>query len=141
MDKNIVNILKNKINKYEKILLFFHSRPDLDAICSCLAFKKFIQNFNHKIKIEIARVSQINSFQTNLDLPKLKNKPKHFTKNCLGIIFDTANEERIAGVEYKNCDDFIRIDHHPKTESFGSIEIIDPKYAATCELLAEIFFM
>jgi phosphoesterase RecJ-like protein len=125
-----------KIESYNDISLFFHSHPDFDALCSCFAIKEFINSKYPKKRIYIARFNSLDQEITQGFFPKQKNKPHNFLRNSLGIICDTANSERVAAQEYKNCKELIRFDHHPYTEKFANIEYVDDKSSACCELIA-----
>jgi nanoRNase/pAp phosphatase (c-di-AMP/oligoRNAs hydrolase) len=110
------------IKRFDKITLFFHSHPDMDALGSCFAMQNFIEhNFKNK-KVIIARSPTLKIEETKNIFPKQKNKPNNFLSQSLGIILDTANMERIAASEYKHCKTLIRIDHHPKVETIGEYE-------------------
>jgi phosphoesterase RecJ-like protein len=110
-----------KIEKYDKISLFFHSHPDYDALCSCYALKLFIEAKYTKKQVYIARFNNLQAEITKNFFPKIKNKPANFLTQSLGIICDTANIERIAAPEFSKTKEYIKIDHHPNIEPYGSI--------------------
>lgn len=127
-------ILLDTIKKYKKITIFRHERPDGDAVFSAYAFAEFLKsNFKSKKVILVG--------DDNYDVLKSTFKVSDSAiKDSLCIVVDTATKER---VDDKRCFSLakyiIKIDHHPVTDNFGDINIVETKRAATCELLANIF--
>lgn len=124
-----------KIKEYKKITIFHHERPDGDAVFSSYALKEFIKtNFKNK---QVYLVGN-DSYDVLNSVFKVKD---NVIKDSLCIVLDTATKAR---VDDKRCFDLadyiIKIDHHPAYENYGDINIVNPDSAATCELLADIFF-
>ena len=127
--------LLDKIKEYKKITIFRHERPDGDSVFSSYALKELIiSNFNTK------KVKLVGNDSYDI-LESVFKVNDSFIKDSLCIVLDTATKER---VDDKRCfelaDYVIKIDHHPNLDSFGDLNFVNPNSAATCELLAEIFF-
>lgn len=125
--------LIDKIKEYDKIVIYRHQRPDGDAMFSALSFYTFIKdNFKNK-QVKIAGLHKY-------DVITVKHKiSDSFIKDSLAIVVDTSRADRIDDVRYINSAYIIKIDHHPVVDNYGDINIVDPKCAAACELIANIF--
>ncbi len=130
-----------KINSYNKISLFFHEVPDFDALGACYGLKRFIKDIAPEKEVKIIGLDIIDDFFSKrffeFDHTHVGNS---FISQSLGIILDTANEQRIWTNRHRYCKELIRIDHHPQVESIANIEWIDPSYPATCQMVAELLF-
>ena len=123
------------IKKYNKITIFRHERPDGDAVFSAYAMYEFI-----KVNFKSKKVNMVGNDKYDVLDSSFKVKDS-VIKNSLCIILDTAT---IARVDDKRCfelaDYIVKIDHHPALEQYGNLNIVETDRAATCELLANIFF-
>lgn len=138
--KEFTNKLLEDIKGFNKITLFVHVTPDCDAIGSAYAMLNFIKtNFNKK-QVRIAGLNKLNTsylptfFQTTYDIVD-----ENFVNNSLGIVFDTANYERIYDKQFFQCKKTYRIDHHLLVEKICNNELIDQNASSTCELVGLIF--
>lgn len=134
--KKFTDKLINAIKQYKKIVLYVHVVPDCDAIGSALAFKSFVDlNFKNK-QVRIAGLNKLNLqylphfFQQNYD-----DVNEEFADNSLGIVFDTANYDRIYDKQFFNHSLSFRFDHHLFIKQICTNELIDPSASSTCELV------
>lgn len=136
----IFNTIMNEIISHDKITLFFHANPDLDALSSAFGLKFFIEkNFKNKEVIvcdydevrEDVFLETFREFETNKTTDK-------FLKSSLGIIVDTANEERVYSKKNRLCKKTIRIDHHLQVEEFCDIEWIQPQTSSATEMVVNL---
>ena len=143
MELNIektISLLQQKLNEYTQFVLFVHELPDCDAIGSAFAFKKWIElNFSNKdVRIAGITKKEIDSFPNFFNIAYLP-VDVGFCKNSFGIIFDTANQERVLSHLNIECKETLRIDHHIKTQDFADFEYIDDTKSSTCEMVGLIF--
>jgi phosphoesterase RecJ-like protein len=60
----------------------------------------------------------------------------------VAIVCDSASLDRVGGV-LRDCPDWfaastiVNVDHHVTNDGFGSINLVDPRAAASCEVVAE----
>lgn len=139
---DIAEIIIKKIEEYDNISLFFHERPDFDALGSCFAVREFIyDNFKNKV-VKIIGLDTLpalyGSTLFNFE-PELNLASNEFISSSLGIISDTANTARVYSRKNTLCKETIRVDHHPQTEVFADFEWIDPMIPAACEMWGNIF--
>lgn len=60
-------------------------------------------------------------------------------EDCLGIILDTANSNRVLTQKHLLCKELICIDHHPQLEPLAPLSYVDPLVPACSQILHEIF--
>ena len=126
------------IEEFDRIAIFRHEKPDLDALGSQMGLYHFIKdNFPNK---EVIYVGDDIVGLSDRCFPKMmKPEESWYDKKFLAVILDLSNLERLAGVASKAAK-VVKIDHHPLVEHFGDIEIVDPSMAAVGEFLASILF-
>jgi len=127
------------IEKYDRIAIFRHEKPDYDAFGSQFGMEAFIKdNWPNK---EVISVGDDHVTLTGKCFPEMKiYDDSWFEKDFLAIILDLSNLDRIADERAKKAKFIIKIDHHPLVEHFGDIEIVDETMAAAAELVASMFF-
>lgn len=136
--KKQIATMFSKINEYDRICVFRHSKPDFDAFGTQLALVEFIKtNFKNK---EVIYVGDDHVTLTGRCFPKMMNvKDEWFEKPFLSIIVDLSNIDRVADERCLKGDYIIKIDHHPFVEKFANLEIIDETMVAAGEFLAAMF--
>jgi bifunctional oligoribonuclease and PAP phosphatase NrnA len=138
-------LILTEIKKANSILLHCHPSPDPDSVGSALAMKFALEQLGKRATIikgdsEIPRsfahfpgaseIIQKNFFQIDL---------KDFD---LFIVLDSA---ALRMISYKGKVEFplglkvIVIDHHQTNDISASINLVDPSYPATAELLTDLF--
>ena len=126
--------LLKKLKEYDRICIFHHYRPDGDCMYSSLAFYEFLKdNFKDK-KVKFC------GFDTYEKISKHERVSNSFIKDSLAIIIDTSVLRLVDDDRCKTAKFLIKIDHHPETDAYGDLKIIEPECAAAAELIAKIFF-
>jgi phosphoesterase RecJ-like protein len=95
-----MNFLKtaiiNKITECAKISLFFHEVPDFDALGACYALKRYIRDLFPEKEVAIIGLDVLDeSFSKGFFSFDKQHVPNDFLTDSLGIILDTANEQRV----------------------------------------------
>lgn len=130
MYKNFIN----KVKEYKNICIYRHARPDGDAVFSQFAMYEFLKaNFKNK-NIQIMGFNEYNLMPYSNP-----NRDIEFVKDSLAIVLDTATKARVDDDSFLQAKYIIKIDHHPITDNYGDINIVNDSSAATCELLTEMF--
>lgn len=130
---HVYNQILELIQQYENICIYRHQKPDGDAVGSQLAFKTWMQdNYPNKL----VYLMGIDKYEK---LPYVDVISDEITKKCLAIILDTANGGRVDDSRFTLADKSIKLDHHSFNDDYATINVVDPKYAATCELLTDLF--
>lgn len=123
----------DSIQKYDSIIIFRHILPDMDALGSQYGLASWIRSAYPQKKVYCA--GEGSPLQKKLGL-SLETLSEDIYLKSLGIVLDASTANRVDDQNYTRCASTIRIDHHVQTESFCSVEWIDPKASATCEMLA-----
>ena len=131
----MIEKILNKIEEYECICLYRHVNPDYDAFGSQFGLYDLIQNtFDHK---EVYFAGDFSSdLVTKYQFTGKISKPT-FEKPTLGIVLDTANQERIDG-DISFCKEIIKIDHHIVVDSYGNLNFEDST-ASSCSQIVALF--
>lgn len=125
-----------KIKEYRHIVIYRHVNPDMDAFGSQFGLYDLIQFSFPEKRVYLAgsfAYDLVDKYDFTVDtlLPDFK-------EDVLGIVLDTANQERIDG-EYAACKELIKIDHHIIVDSYGDLNIEDETASSCSQLVGEFF--
>lgn len=140
MNKAYKAILK-KIKQYDNIVVLRHDIPDFDASGSQFGLVTWIKdNFENKNVYACGKNHKIFSPSLYPETDSQKAiEDDVINKKYLLIIVDVANKPRVDGKEYIDKADYIiKIDHHPLSDEYGDIVVVDEHAAAAAELVAEM---
>jgi phosphoesterase RecJ-like protein len=134
----------NALKKAKSIIIAVHVQPDGDALGSMLAMMLFLEAAGKNVrmtwgdKIEIpAQYKWMPSIDRVVEFDSCR---KEREEADLLLTLDCASEQRLGLVK----DDLpmfkaiVNIDHHIDNTGFGTINVIDPSAAATCEIVYNI---
>lgn len=120
------------IEQYETICVFRHQNPDGDALGSQMGMTSWLKKrYPNKT---IYALGQDNHDFTIFPKSDQVDNLGHF----LGIVLDTANEDRIDDDRYELADKLIKIDHHPVVEKYGHLRIVDSTRGSCAEIVADL---
>jgi len=130
MNKDSAQILWDKINEYENIIIAKHIFPDWDALGSAEGLRNIINdNFKNK---NVFVVGSLIDADGKIDDDKLT---KEIINSSLLITVDTANIERVD-FEFKNdTKEIFRIDHHINDSPYSDYEYIFPDVIACTQII------
>ncbi len=145
MQKNIQKLweLKNLIESSQKILLVNHIRMDGDALGSLGWLYLLLKKLWKKVyAINDEPIPEAFHFLWNTEIikPEMETEEKEWD---LIISLDAASWSQLWDV-YKeffaifDTHPFVVIDHHITNNWFWTLNIIDPQYSSTCELVFDI---
>ena len=124
------------VKDYETVIVFRHINPDNDALGSQWATVSFLRLLFPEKQVLGVGLHQI---VKGIDYPPSEEIADYQFNGALGIICDTANQERVDDQRFSLCDYVIRIDHHPIHDLFGDLLLINEQASSTCEILALMF--
>ena len=129
------NKLVKIIEKYDKIAIFRHQKPDYDAQGSQMGLYHFLKdNYPNK---DIVYVGENHVTLTpRCFVPTMEVSDEWFGDDVLGIVCDTSEKKRISDERWKKVGYLVKIDHHPDVSHYGKISMVDPSLAAASELVA-----
>lgn len=121
------------IRSYETIIIHRHQRPDPDAYGSQMGLKYLLQaHFPEK------RILATGFSEPSLTwLAEMDEVVTADYEGALVIVTDTANAERIDGMDYAQGAFIIKIDHHPNDEPYGDVVWVDTEASSTSEMVTE----
>lgn len=132
--RNISRIL-SAIKRYDHIAIFRHIKPDYDALGTQMGLATWIKdNFPAK-DVKVLGDNHV-TFTPRIFPPMDEPGADWFKQPFLSIIVDVGNESRIADPRWKKGKFKIKIDHHPHTEDWGNIDMVNTKGCAAAELVA-----
>ncbi len=136
MKENMTAILQ-KIQEYDKILIFRHFRPDGDAVGSTKGLAELIKATypNKQVYLQNADFSNYMAFLGGED----ELLPDEEYADALGIVLDTATQERISNKKYSLCKELIKIDHHIPVQDFGVCQWVEEERSSCCEMIAAFY--
>lgn len=125
-----------KIEAYDKIIIFRHKRPDGDAIGSALGLREVLRDKYPDKKIyavgeEIPNYLKFVGVQDEI--------LDEDYSDSLAIVVDTATADRISLDKYKLAKEVIKIDHHIPVDNYGSINYVRENYGSCSLVLTELF--
>ena len=124
------------IEKFSRIIIHRHSRPDGDALGSQIGLKEIIkENYPKKKVYIVGDMTNRYAFMGEMD-----NIPDSFYDDALVIVCDSSEQFLISDERYQKASKLIKIDHHLYREKFGNVEIVDDTFESCCGLIADIAF-
>ena len=121
-----------RINEASSILFATHINPDADTLGSALGLYHALKGKKHLTLFNATKLPYNLNFLP--DIHKFKSKlPTRFD---LMITFDAGSFDRI-GIERPNTF-IINIDHHRTNTSYGDLNLVEPTFAATAQVVYEL---
>ncbi len=143
--KDIAPKILKTIQKSKKILLHCHPYPDPDSVGSVLAMAGVLK----KIGKDVTPIIGDSEYPQNLiGLPnnswiQLKNYTEIDIKEFdLFIILDSSSPSQISqliDVTFPENLNTIIIDHHATNSKYGKINLVEPTYCSTSQILYNLF--
>ncbi len=137
MNQAIKEQILQKIEQYDTIMLFRHIRNDGDCVGATKGLKRILQlTYPHKsIHLIDADLSSYLEFLGSED----EDVTDEIYAQALGIVIDTASEQRISNKKYTLCREIIKIDHHIPLETYGDIQWVEEERSSACEMIADFY--
>lgn len=134
--EKIYEEIYKKIKESNKIIIHRHERPDPDAYGSQGALGEIIKNnFEDKEVILVGKESPSLKFL----FETTEVTEEDYKNGTLVIITDTANFPRIDGKLFSRENFLIKIDHHPATDNYANINLIDENSSSCSEMIYELY--
>ncbi|MCF0112842.1 MAG: bifunctional oligoribonuclease/PAP phosphatase NrnA [Bacilli bacterium] len=137
-NKKAMRAIYRAIERYDRIVVFRHIKPDFDAMGTQMGFYTFLKdNFPNK---EIHFVGDNHISFTGRLFPETERLNDAFfsDRNFLAIVLDVGDHERIADPRYKKAKYIVKIDHHPCKTQIAKATLCDLEMAAASELAVDL---
>ena len=124
----------DKIEQYQKIVIFRHKRPDGDAVGSTMGLREVLRATypDKDVRLINNDFADYVAFLGEEDAPEADE----FFADALGIVIDTATRERISNPQYALCRELIKIDHHIPIQPYGDVMWVEEERSSSCEMIA-----
>ena len=131
---DIYKSIYSEIKKYKKIYIARHIGPDPDAFGSQMALKESIK-LTFPSKEVYAVGTTVSRFKYFGKVDKINN---YDYDTSLLIVVDTPDNKRVDIDNFLSFKNVVKIDHHPKVDTFGRVERIDDTASSASELVLEV---
>lgn len=123
------------------VLLLAHVTPDADALGSALGLGLALQGIGKQVQVTVGEPGFTTPESLSF-LPgtELIEAPENLRAADLVISCDVSSDARLGSAKtiLEAAPASIAIDHHPSFTGFGTIHLVDPKAAATAEIVLEL---
>ena len=122
------------IEKYDKIIIHRHQKPDGDALGSQLGLLGIIRdNYPEKQVYAVGDMTPRYAFMASAPMDEIDDSTY---EGALAIILDTSAKELISDSRYTNAAATARLDHHLFVEKIADEEVTDSSFESCCGLVA-----
>ena len=134
INNNVIKKIYRKIKEYNNIVIARHVGPDPDAVASQTALRDSIRlTFPNK---EVFAVGLgVSKFKYYGILDKIDNEKY---SDCLLIVLDVPNLNRVDGIDGLKYKEILKIDHHPAEDIKGKVDWTEETSCSTCQMVAEL---
>ena len=137
MNFEIKQTIFNKIREYDRIFLFRHVRNDGDCVGASKGLKEIIlATWPEK---EVYLIDKDTAAYLEFMGPEDEPVDEALYADALGIVLDTASENRISNKNYKLCKELIKIDHHIPLECYGDYIWVEEERSSCCEMIVDFY--
>lgn len=137
MNQAVKQEILSKIKEYDRIMLFRHIRNDGDCVGATKGLKRILQlSFPEK---EIYLIDQDTAQYLEFMGPEDAPVADELYADALGIVIDTATENRISNKKYTLCKELIKIDHHIPLTNYGNLVWVEEERSSACEMIVDFY--
>ena len=137
MNREIMELILQKIKEYDRIMLFRHVRNDGDCVGATKGLKAILKlTWPEK---EVYIIDRDTAAYLEFMGPEDPEVADDVYESALGIVLDTASEARISNKKYKLCKELIKIDHHIPLESYGNYQWVEEERSSCCEMVVAFY--
>lgn len=122
------------IEKYDKIIIHRHQKPDGDALGSQLGLLGIIRDsYPEKTVYAVGDMTPRYAFMAEAPMDEIDDSTY---EGALAIILDTSAKELISDSRYTMAEATARLDHHLFVEKIADEEVTDSSFESCCGLVA-----
>ena len=137
MNREVMELILQKIKEYDRIMLFRHVRNDGDCVGATKGLKAILKlTWPEK---EVYIIDRDTAAYLEFMGPEDPEVADDVYESALGIVLDTASEARISNKKYKLCKELIKIDHHIPLESYGNYQWVEEERSSCCEMVVKFY--
>ena len=121
---------KALLEKFQRVTLLMHKRPDGDTLCSALALYESLKQEGFSVEVVSIDKDLPIKYKFLKDFSKIKHKIDF--ENSLVVTLDCADTSRV-GFDINNRV-IVNIDHHSSNTNFGVLNIVEIEVSTTLVL-------
>ncbi|MBQ2385368.1 MAG: bifunctional oligoribonuclease/PAP phosphatase NrnA [Clostridia bacterium] len=122
------------IEKYDKIIIHRHQKPDGDALGSQLGLLGILRDsYPEKQVYAVGDMTPRYAFMAEREMDEIDDS---VYEGALAIILDTSAKELISDSRYTSAAATARLDHHLFVEKIADEEVTDSSFESCCGLVA-----
>ncbi len=128
------------IRNARRVAAICHENPDGDTVGGAIAVALISERLG--TPAEVVSADGVPAVFDFLPLAR-EVRPSPSPETDLAVVCDAATLERVGRIARDHADWFastslVNVDHHVTNSAFGTLNIVDPAAAATCEVIAEL---
>ena len=128
--------IKNAIERFDRILIHRHSRPDGDAMGSQIGLRELLRH-NYPEK-EVFAVGDSTGFFGFMEGAVMDEVPDTAYEGALAIVLDCGAEHLISDTRWKTAACTVRLDHHIFVDQLAEFEVIDTSFESCCGMVTAL---
>ena len=128
--------IKNAIERFDRILIHRHSRPDGDAMGSQIGLRELLRH-NYPEK-EVFAVGDSTGFFGFMEGAVMDEVPDTAYEGALAIVLDCGAEHLISDTRWMTAACTVRLDHHIFVGQLAEFEVIDTSFESCCGMVAAL---
>ena len=129
-----------KIENYDKIVLFRHQSPDFDALGTQLGLYHWLKGNYPNKEVHVVGENHVTLTPRLYEEMEIIDDSWFDNNEFLAIVMDTGDTKRISDKRYTKAKFIIKMDHHPNVEPYGNINIVNDELASCAELMANMLY-
>ena len=135
-----LQLVADTLRGARRIASLCHENPDADTLGAAIAIALIARRLGKEYEIVSAdRPAPMYSFLPLFD--EIASQPTGLAD--VAVVCDAATLERIGPIAssfaaWLSTTEVVNIDHHATNPGFGTVNLVDPAAAATCEVVAEL---
>ena len=137
MNYEVKQAILQKIKEYDRIFLFRHVRNDGDCVGATKGMKAILQATWPEKQVYL--IDEETAAYLEFMGPEDAPVEDSLYKTALGIVLDTASENRISNKKYTLCKELIKIDHHIPLENYGDLHWVEEERSSCCEMVVDFY--
>ena len=128
--------IKTVIERFDRILIHRHSRPDGDAMGSQIGLRELLRH-NYPEK-EVFAVGDSTGFFGFMEGAVMDEVADQAYENALAIVLDCGAEHLISDNRWQTAACTARLDHHIFTGKLAAYEVIDTSFESCCGMVTAL---
>lgn len=137
MNEQIKELILQKIEQYDKIVISRHIRPDGDACGSTKGLATILRNTYPEKSIFVVNDDQ-SDYLAFLGGEDSLTAEEYSDALC--IVIDTGTADRISNKNYALAKEVVKIDHHIDDKPYGDVSWVEDFRSSACEMIADFWY-